>query len=113
MKSTYQVPTEREGAIWAPPGPSIDSAGSVFVATGNGSSTDPARFDYGDAVLRLSADLRLADWFAPTDWAALNAADADVGSVSPSLLDGGLVFQAGKVRRRLPAASRPSRPDRR
>jgi outer membrane protein assembly factor BamB len=92
----YQVPTEREGAIWAPGGPSIDATGNVFAATGNGSSEDPSRFDYGDAVLRLSPDLRLQDWFAPTNWAELNQTDADIGSVSPALLGNNLIFQIGK-----------------
>ena len=45
----YQVPTAREGAIWAPPGPSIDSAGNVWVATGNGSST--TSYDVGSCVV--------------------------------------------------------------
>ncbi len=97
LRSSYQVPTEREGGIWAPGGPSVDSAGDLFVATGNGSSTDSSRFDGGDAVLHLSPDVRLLDWFAPRDWAALNRADADVGSVSPALLGGGLIFQIGKA----------------
>ena len=92
----YQVPTQREGAIWAPSGPAIDAAGNVYVSTGNGSSVDPAVFDFGDAVLRLSPDLKLLDWFAPTNWAVLNRADADIGSVGPALLEGGTLFQIGK-----------------
>ncbi|HET6811836.1 MAG TPA: PQQ-binding-like beta-propeller repeat protein [Acidimicrobiales bacterium] len=90
----YQVPTAREGAIWAPPGPSIDSAGNVWVATGNGSST--TSYDEGNSVLKLSPTLSLLDSFAPTNWAADNANDADLGSTSPMLLSGSLVFQVGK-----------------
>src|SRR3954451_19886059 len=30
----YQVPTTREGAIWAPSGPSVDAAGNLYVSTG-------------------------------------------------------------------------------
>jgi outer membrane protein assembly factor BamB len=93
----YQVPTQREGAIWAPSGPAIDAAGNVYVSTGNGSSVDPATFDFGDAVLRLSPELKLLDWFAPANWVDLNRTDADIGSVGPALLGGGTIFQIGKA----------------
>ena len=32
----YQVPTTREGGIWAPSGPAVDSTGHIYVAVGNG-----------------------------------------------------------------------------
>jgi hypothetical protein len=92
--ATYQVPTQREGAIWAPAGPALDSAANLYVATGNGSST--TNFDYGDSVIKLSPDLKVLDWFAPTNWAQLNRTDLDIGSISPLLLPNGLVFQIGK-----------------
>lgn len=97
IQASYRVPTEREGGIWAPPGPSVDAAGNLYVATGNGSSVSADHFDYGDAVLKLSPDLRLLDWFAPANWAELNRSDADVGSTSPALLPDGRVFQIGKA----------------
>jgi outer membrane protein assembly factor BamB len=91
----WQVPSGREAGIWAPGGAVVDAAGNLVVATGNSAST--TAFDYGNAVLRLSADLTLTDWFAPADWAALNAGDADLGSTGPALVDGGsLIFQIGK-----------------
>jgi outer membrane protein assembly factor BamB len=93
-RAAYQVPTQREGAIWAPAGPAIDSAGNLFVATGNGSAT--AAFDYGNAVIKLSPDLHVLDWFAPTNWAELNRTDLDLGSISPLLLPDGLIFEIGK-----------------
>ncbi|HEX2911473.1 MAG TPA: PQQ-binding-like beta-propeller repeat protein [Chloroflexia bacterium] len=92
---SYQVPTAREGGIWAPPGPAIDSQGRVFVSVGNGSETNGA-WDHSDSVLRLSPDLKLEDGFAPQNWAAENARDADLGSLAPVLLPNGLVFIAGK-----------------
>jgi outer membrane protein assembly factor BamB len=91
----YQVPTRREGGIWAPPEPAVDGAGDLWVTTGNGSSADA--YDWGDSVLRLSPDLRLLDSFAPADWADLNRADLDLGSIGPTLLKGGLVLQTGKT----------------
>jgi outer membrane protein assembly factor BamB len=36
---SFQVPTPREGGIWAPTGPAIDSQGRLYVAVGNGEST--------------------------------------------------------------------------
>ena len=83
-----------EGGIWAPSGAVIDGAGNLYVATGN--STSRGAWDGGDSVLKLSPTLQLVDWFAPTDYAQLNASDTDLGSNGPSLLNGGLVFQVGK-----------------
>ncbi len=91
---TYQVPTTRMGGIWAPSGPAVDAAGNVFVATGNSEST--TEFDHGNSVIRLSPQLSEQDFFAPINWAELNALDVDLGSVGPALLEGGLVFQVGK-----------------
>jgi outer membrane protein assembly factor BamB len=92
----YVVPTAREGGIWAPPGPAIAADGTVYVAVGNGASTGGA-YDGTDAVLHLTADLssRL-DYFAPAEWAAENASDADLGSTGPLLLSDRIVVQVGK-----------------
>jgi outer membrane protein assembly factor BamB len=95
IRAVYQVPTQREGAIWATSGPSIDQAGNLYVATGN--SSGETTFEYGNAVIRLSPDLQVQDWFAPADWADLSRRDQDLGSTGPTLLDDGLVFQIGKT----------------
>ena len=92
---SYQVPTPREGGIWAPSGPAIDSTGNIYVAVGNGSTTQGA-WDHSDSILRLSAKLSLEDGFAPTQWQQENASDADLGSMGPILLPGGLIFADGK-----------------
>jgi outer membrane protein assembly factor BamB len=92
---TFRVPTAREAGIWAPAGPVVDRWGELLVATGNGAST--VHYDEGSSVLRLAADLRQLDAFAPPDWAELSRADADLGSVSPTLVGDGLVFQVGKA----------------
>jgi len=76
-------PTPREGAIWAPSGPAIDSAGHIFVSVGNGEVTQ-GTWDHSDSILRLSSDLHLQDGFAPTQWPHDNATDADLGSMGPS-----------------------------
>jgi outer membrane protein assembly factor BamB len=54
---SWIVPTTREGGIWAPSGPAVDSTGDLFVSIGNAASTDPKNFDDGNAVVRLHPDL--------------------------------------------------------
>jgi hypothetical protein len=90
----YTLPTQREGGFWNPPGAATASNGSLYLASGNSSSS--TTYDFGNSVVRLSADLKLLDSFAPRDWRALNAVDGDIGSSGPVLLPGGRVFQIGK-----------------
>ncbi|HEV2236937.1 MAG TPA: PQQ-binding-like beta-propeller repeat protein [Ktedonobacterales bacterium] len=92
---TYQVPTTREGGIWATPGPVMDARGDLYVAVGNGAATG-GTWDHSDAILRLSPTLQLLDGFAPRQWAQDNAGDADLGSMAPVLLPGGMIFADGK-----------------
>ncbi|GAC1617089.1 MAG: hypothetical protein NVS4B11_05850 [Ktedonobacteraceae bacterium] len=92
---SYQVPTPREGGIWAASGPAIDNAGHVFVAVGNGETTQ-GEWDHSDSILRLSPTLHLEDGFAPQSWQQENAQDADLGSMGPLLLPNGFVFADGK-----------------
>lgn len=91
---SFETPTSREGGIWAPPGPAVASDGSLYVATGNGSPAQSV--DDSDSVLRLSPQLSVDSRFTPSDFATLSANDQDLGSTSPALLAGGLVFQVGK-----------------
>jgi outer membrane protein assembly factor BamB len=91
---SFRVPTQREGAIWAPSGPAVDAGGNLFVATGNGSST--TSFDFGNSVIRLSPSLRRTAFWAPQNVTTLNAHDTDLGSTGPLLLPGGRVFIIGK-----------------
>ena len=90
----YVVPTTREGAVWAPSGESVDAAGDIFFATGNGSST--TRYDEGDSVIELGANFRRRAFFAPSDWRQLNASDGDLGSSAPMVLSGHRLLIVGK-----------------
>jgi hypothetical protein len=78
----------RGGGIWAQGG--ISAIGrELFFATGN---TMGARtFGDGEAVIRLAPDLRRSDdkrdFFAPSDWRALDDRDADLGGSNPVPLD--------------------------
>lgn len=99
---TYQVPSENEGATWAPSGPAIDSAGNLYVSTGNGNSSS---FEYGNVVIRLTPTLQQAAYFAPPNAGALNVSDTDLGSTGPVLLVARV--HHGQVGYRVPSRRRP------
>ena len=91
----FAVRANREGGFWAPPGPAVAGDGSLWLASGNSDGTGD--FDQGNAVIRLTPDLQVADEFGPTDWARLNSIDGDIGTTSPVLLDEQHVFEIGKA----------------
>lgn len=93
--TSYVVPTARMAGIWNPAGPVVGPSGDLWVTTGN--SASQASFDFGNAVIRLSPQLAVLDYFAPADWAALNASDADLGSLGPVLLPNDRVLAVGKT----------------
>lgn len=66
--------------------PAIDAGGNVFVVTGNGAFS-PAQHNWGESVLKLPASLsRVASYFTPQDFNALNGNDTDFGSGGVMLL---------------------------
>lgn len=80
----YKVPSTRGASIWAPQGGTIGPDGSVYVVTGNSSG---AVATYSDSVLQLAPDLSsVRSYFQPSNWAALNASDTDLGSTGVALL---------------------------
>ncbi|HXX90312.1 MAG TPA: PQQ-binding-like beta-propeller repeat protein [Acidimicrobiales bacterium] len=94
--AVYRVPTAREGAVWAPGGVTVDSTGTIFAATGNGSAGPGQAFDHGNAVIALTPAMGELGFFAPADWAQDNASDADLGSTAPIALGDGRLFIVGK-----------------
>jgi polyvinyl alcohol dehydrogenase (cytochrome) len=90
---SYAIPTTREGGIWAPGGASVHN-GRLLYAVGNGESAG-GTYDGSDSVIALSPDLALVDRFAPSVWAQDNAADLDLGSMTPAVV-GSHVLIAGK-----------------
>jgi outer membrane protein assembly factor BamB len=92
--TSFTLPTQGQGGFWAPPGASTASDGSLYLASGNSASN--SSYDDGNSVVRLSPTLRVLDSWAPSDWQNLNASDGDIGTTSPALLPGDLVFQVGK-----------------
>ena len=92
--ASYIVPTNRMAGIWNPAGPVVDANGDLWVTTGN--SQSQSTFDYGNSAIKLSPQLQVIDYFAPSDWKDLNAGDVDLGSTSPVILGPGFVAQGGK-----------------
>ena len=80
----YRTPSARESGIWSSMGPTISDSGTVYVTTGNGSSS--SSFDYSNSVVQLSPDLKVQGYFAPSNWRQLDAGDVDLGSVGVALL---------------------------
>ena len=100
------------GAIWGSGNaPAVDGAGYLYAATGNGYSG--GHFDDSESVLRLEADMRLVEVWAPANWLELDEGDGDLGSSNPVVLPNGLVFQIGKSGEAGPAAPRRLRRGRR
>jgi hypothetical protein len=84
-----------DSAIWGRAGAIVLPGGDLLAATSNGPFNGLT--DWGDSVVRLSPDARrlLRHW-TPTEQAAYEAGDVDVGSTSPAYLGKGLVVQGGK-----------------
>jgi outer membrane protein assembly factor BamB len=92
---SYRIPTPREGGMWAPGGPVVGPAGTIYVSAGNGAATAPP-WDGSDSVTALTPGLRRTGIFAPVTWPQDNASDLDLGSSPPALLSGGRLLIAGK-----------------
>ena len=91
---SYLVPTTNHGGIWAPGGPAIGTAGTLFVGVGNGATS--GRYDDTDSVTNLSPRLHRIGVFAPVTWIADNNADLDLGSMTPALTPSGEILMDGK-----------------
>ena len=71
--------------IWGRAGVAVSKGGMVFALTGDG-SYDPAKGQFPDTVLQLSAkDLKLVDYFTPTNHNYLTRKDLDMGAMSPTV----------------------------
>jgi hypothetical protein len=82
-------PNAQGGGIWqANGGPAADSAGNIYVVTGNGSfdTGNINRTNYGDSILKIRPTGTIADFFTPHDQATLNANNFDLGAAGAMLL---------------------------
>jgi hypothetical protein len=94
------------GGIWqSGRGPISDGSGSIYVVTGNGSfNANHGGHDYGDSVVKLSADLKeVEDYWSPqlSDYEGTNYLekwDGDLGSAGATLIPGTtLLLASGKM----------------
>jgi outer membrane protein assembly factor BamB len=100
--ASYRVPTRREGAIWGTGDLVAGPHGTLYATVGNGAAVKGneaaggGRYDGSDSVVALSPALHRLAFFAPATWAADNAGDLDLGSMSPALLGNGTILADGK-----------------
>jgi len=87
----FQTNGGRSG-IWASGGESLDSAGHVYVAIGNGSPPDSER------VFKLNPNLSRQNSWVPANQAALDSSDQDLGSIIPQLVGGGVATSSRAAR---------------
>jgi hypothetical protein len=83
-------PNSGQGGVWgAGCGPAVDDQGYVYVATGNGTSKDPATY-LGNSVLKFSNDgnLTLLDWYTPYNTQYLDRYGLDIGVTGPVCIPG-------------------------
>ncbi len=73
-------PYNNEGGIWMDgAGPAADAAGNIYLLTGSG-QFNPPRGSFSDTALKLSASLKVEDYFTPQGTALLDKQDLDLGS---------------------------------
>jgi outer membrane protein assembly factor BamB len=71
------------GGIWGRAGVVAGPDGTIYAETGDG-PVDPTIGKYGDSFLALSpGDLKLKDYYTPSNWEWLNRKDLDLGCLSP------------------------------
>ena len=89
-------PTGSEASIWqSGQGPAADEEGNVYVVTGNGSWDGVNNFS--ESFLKLNPQLKLLDWFTPTNHVVLDKRDEDLDSSGATLIPGThLVLGGGK-----------------
>ena len=85
------TPDGSAGSVWqAGGGLSVDTAGNLWLMTGNGTfDANAGGRDYGDSFVKLSytnPGLKAINYFTPFDQQKLNRSDQDLGSGGPILL---------------------------
>ena len=71
------------GGIWGRAGVAVSPSGAVFAETGDG-AYDPETGKFSDTILALSPkDLKLTDYYTPSNREWLTRKDLDMGNVSP------------------------------
>jgi outer membrane protein assembly factor BamB len=91
----FEASSDGRGGMWAP-GAAAVGTDRLYFSIGNGNATQAGQpYDGSDSVVALDQNAKQVDFFAPASWAADNAADLDLGSMNPVLVDGRVII-AGK-----------------
>jgi len=94
-QQVFRTGTGTEAGMWQPSGAAVDRQGLAYTVSGNGSATAPA-YDGSDSVNRVDPRTGTSvSLFAPSGWAAENAADLDLGSAGVAIV-GDLLWVQGK-----------------
>ena len=86
-----------EGAsIWqSGQAPAVDDKGNIYFVTGNGSWNGTTQFS--ESFIKLDPQMKLLDWFTPTNHLKLDKDDNDLDSAGATLIPGThLVLSGGK-----------------
>lgn len=88
-------PNGNMAGIWmSGAGPAFDSAGNLYVTTGNG--TFDGKTEFGESIIKLQAkSLRVLDYFTPSNFNTLNDFDLDFGTQGPTMLPGTNLMAVG------------------
>jgi hypothetical protein len=82
------------GGVWmGGGGPVADSAGNIYIVTGNGPWD--GRTSFSDSVLKFNATLQLKDYFTPAEYQFMNCDDADLAAGGLLLIPGTTEVVAG------------------
>lgn len=80
-------PYASAGGVWmGSGGPVADSAGNIYIVTGNGPWDGKTAFS--DSVLKFSSTLQLEDYFTPQDYQYMDCEDADMAAGGLMLIPG-------------------------
>lgn len=87
-------PYASAGGVWmGGGGPASDSAGNVYITTGNGPWDGKTAF--GDSVLKFNATLQMQDYFTPNNFQNMDCEDSDLASGGLLLIPGTAQALAG------------------
>lgn len=82
-KISFFQSSSNGAGIWGRAGAPVSPSGMVYAQTGDSQVYDPAAGKYPDTVLQLSSpDLKLEDYYTPSNHAYLTRKDLDAGSMS-------------------------------
>jgi len=79
------TPNNSEGGVWQG-GQGIASDGTNFYFTTGNGAFNPSQQAYSMAVIKMSMNFELVDYFVPADWEKFSNGDLDLGGCGPALI---------------------------